>query len=150
MDLYLMRHGIAEAWASSDASRALTPEGEKRVRAIARALVLEKDWPLPAKIISSDLKRAKETARIVQEVLDIKDLKEVHVDQVLTWPGMRAYIQDEPVLFVGHQPSLAHIIEDLSGKITQVKKGSIHRLDYDPLADRASYLDSLSWKEIKE
>ena len=67
--IVLMRHGQAEereAWAGKpDAERPLTPEGEKKVRKIARAMDrLGLDF---ARIWSSPYERALKTANLLRE-----------------------------------------------------------------------------------
>ena len=77
MNLYILRHGIAaerEEWDKDDALRPLTREGEKQMAEVARAMKkmgLEFDL-----ILSSPSERAKKTAEIVAEKLELeKQLK---------------------------------------------------------------------------
>jgi phosphohistidine phosphatase SixA len=68
MQLYIVRHGEAERSAATDADRALTGRGAAVVRAFWGRLAA--DRPAPARIVSSPLRRARETARIIADVHD--------------------------------------------------------------------------------
>lgn len=142
-DLYLMRHAKAEAGLHmNDSERALTEEGRAQVVQAGKALLFAQ-WPLPKKIITSPYKRALETAEIIGEELGIIDVKVIDYDEITNWTLLRAYIADEPILFVGHQPYLSSFISHLTGKEMAVKKASIHRISYDPAEDRGEYIESL-------
>ena len=67
--IYLMRHGIAAepSPGMSDADRALTAEGVQKTRRVA--LGLRTVGVKPDCILSSPLRRAEETARLVRDVL---------------------------------------------------------------------------------
>lgn len=68
MELYLLRHAIAEPRsAGDDALRALTPKGRERLRAAAAGL-RQLDVEVEA-LLSSPFRRAWETAEIVREEL---------------------------------------------------------------------------------
>jgi len=71
MELYLVRHGIAQdrdaEGVSSDADRALTKEGKARTREVARGLRAR--GVRPARIGTSPYRRAEETARILAKEL---------------------------------------------------------------------------------
>ena len=69
MEVYLLRHGIAEDAppGKSDADRALTPEGRQKLRRVlgrARAAGVE-----PTLILASPYRRAVETAEVAVESL---------------------------------------------------------------------------------
>lgn len=142
MDLYFMRHGEAEAIANSDAERKLTLEGKGSVEYVAEAFI-RREWPLPMKLVTSSHDRAKETAEIVAKKLGIRDIKLVSYEDSTSWPVLRSYINDEAILFVGHQPALGEIIEEITGDSVPVKKASIHRLEYDFYEDKGKYLDRI-------
>ncbi len=69
MQVYLLRHGIAEDGGAGvdDASRALTPEGRKKLQQVLRAAV--KAGVVPSLIVSSPLKRAVQTAAMAKSAL---------------------------------------------------------------------------------
>lgn len=70
--IWLVRHGIAEDVPASgrDADRALTGEGRRRTR--RAALGLRELGVRPAVVLASPLLRARQTAEIVAEVLDVR------------------------------------------------------------------------------
>jgi phosphohistidine phosphatase len=144
MELYLMRHGIAEAPESdarkADARRRLTPEGSAKVRRIARMLKRMKiDFDL---ILSSPLLRSRITAEIVAEELALGKKLEITPLLVPDSP-LEELVEDlgsrlagrESVLLVGHEPclsALASILISGSGRSAiTLKKGGICKLDID-------------------
>ncbi|MDD7363778.1 MAG: phosphohistidine phosphatase SixA [Peptoniphilus sp.] len=142
MELYFMRHGKAESVAERDEDRALTQEGIFQAEDTAEAF-LKREWTLPKKIIVSEYRRAVETAEAVSKKLGVRDVKVVSYKDVTHWPDMRAYVTDEPILFIGHQPSLGEVIEEITGKSVPVKKASLHKIDYDPMKDTGTYIDKI-------
>ncbi len=123
MDLYLMRHGIAEHRAPSDAERALTAEGVQVMRREAAGLV--RLGVRPAVILASPLRRAQQTAQIVRDVLEPSV-------EIATCPGL-AFGDHESVLIelgasnspsallVGHMP--------LIGELTSILLVQDERID---------------------
>lgn len=112
LTLYLMRHGIAEDHSPSgtDADRALTAEG---VRKTSRgAAGLRTLGVAPDLILTSPLRRAEETARLVGEALDAGDRITLAPllaggyapEDVLT--GLAVPRRAAQVMLVGHQPDL--------------------------------------------
>lgn len=114
MNLYLLRHGIAipgdEPGIESDHERPLTSKGAKRMRKAAkglRRLSIEFDA-----ILSSPLRRARQTADIVAEALGLEsEVQEISglapessVDNLLF--GLTRFQNREHLLLVGHQPLL--------------------------------------------
>ncbi len=87
MELYILRHGIAVEPGTPgyerDADRPLTPEGERKLKQIARAMeALGLSFDL---ILSSPYLRARQTAEIVAEVL--KGRKRLELSDSLTPDG---------------------------------------------------------------
>lgn len=135
MLLYFMRHadaGVSGEWHGEDAVRPLTDKG--RMQAHEAATGLARLRPPIQAVISSPYSRAYETAVIVAKELGLP----VHSADELT-PGFDLARLDralalrpnvEIVLFVGHEPDLSHLIEQLAHphgeKAPQVtmKKGS--------------------------
>ncbi len=117
--LYLLRHGIAVAPGTPDIDdddRPLTPEGERRVRQVGRALKrlgLKLD-----KIAASPLPRAYRTAELVAEALGKPELIEVADDlragrdaaSIAAWLAGRA---ESSLMIVGHNPSLSDLLTHL-------------------------------------
>ncbi len=120
-ELILMRHGLAEeaAAAGEDARRALTPEGRKRVRQIARGLQrLGVDLD---RIVTSPLVRAAETAEIVREAFSPAPPVE-RSDALVPGATPSQFIEflsrkegARRVLAVGHEPDLSVIAAHLIG-----------------------------------
>jgi phosphohistidine phosphatase len=118
--IYVLRHGIAEDAAAglTDAERALTQEGKRKLRSVlerARRAGLQ-----PNLILTSPLKRAVETAEIAAAVLGIKsDL--VHTNALVpsssperVWKEIRSR-KAEAILLAGHEPLLSLVVAYLLG-----------------------------------
>jgi phosphohistidine phosphatase len=117
MDLILWRH--AEAYdaqaGESDLDRQLTSKGQKQARRMADWLTSQ--LPEGCKILVSPAVRTRQTAeplgrkvKIVQELAPGADARDVL--RAANWPHAR-----EPVLVVGHQPTLGQVAALLlSGK----------------------------------
>lgn len=106
MDLILWRH--AEAFemreVEDDLARALTPKGERQAQRMAAWL--NRQLPSSTKVLASPARRAQQTAAALdRKVKTVADLApDATVDALLhavRWPEAR-----EPVLVVGHQPTL--------------------------------------------
>jgi phosphohistidine phosphatase len=114
MRLYLVRHAEA-APGEPDELRALTPEGRRQAGELAERL--RADGVEPDAIITSPLRRARETADALAETTGV----EVHSDERLA-PGatekdVRAAVagRGETVVVVGHQPDCGRIAAALTG-----------------------------------
>lgn len=119
MNLYILRHGIAEELGSrknlKDADRALTAEGEQKLRKVARAMIkLELSFDL---VLSSPLRRAQQTAAIIAEHLELS--KAIELSDALAPSGSARKLIDllrhlqpsvDKVLLVGHEPYLSELI----------------------------------------
>ena len=138
MELYLLRHGLAEDAAISrrDADRALTPEGKKKLRDIFK-VALEADLR-PTLILSSPYKRAKDTANIavkslgyIADVLETNALvPNAHPSEL--WEEVRMHKSEAKLLLVSHEPLLsvaASLLLNSSGFRVDFKKGAIMRID---------------------
>ena len=106
MDLILWRH--AEAFEMreehDDLDRALTPKGERQAQRIATWL--NRQLPSSARVMASPARRAQQTAAALER--KIKTVPALAPDgtvegllHAVRWPDAR-----EPVLVVGHQPTL--------------------------------------------
>src|SRR5581483_10986895 len=73
MQVYLLRHGIAEEGrtGSNDGDRSLTEDGRKKLRQVLEAA--SEAGVQPALILSSPLKRAIQTAEIAKQVFGYKN-----------------------------------------------------------------------------
>lgn len=113
--IFLLRHGLAEDAApdGSDDARALTAGGARKTRAVARGL--RRMRIAPAVVLSSPLRRAEETARIVAEVLAPDTAVEIFAPLAPGNPpgmvarGLRAHRGAGQIVLVGHQPDLGEL-----------------------------------------
>jgi phosphohistidine phosphatase len=116
MDIYILRHGIAEdsAPGQSDADRALTPEGKKKLRNVLRAARVAKVEP--SLILTSPLKRAVQTAEIAAELLVFKrDLLKTRALEPgaqprAVWEEIRIHKDEPAILLSGHEPLFSSLI----------------------------------------
>ncbi|HZS52994.1 MAG TPA: phosphohistidine phosphatase SixA [Bryobacteraceae bacterium] len=138
MELYLLRHGVAEEGNAHipDAERALTNEGRRKLRqalesAYAAGLA-------PSLILTSPLKRAVQTAEIAKDVLKYKNqlfrtkalAPGATVEQV--WDEVRVHRDERSLLLVGHNPLFSELSGYLLGSNdlqVDFKKGAILRID---------------------
>ncbi len=136
MIIYVLRHAIAEARRQGrpDATRALTPSGRRKLRAV---LSRARDAGVsPAVILTSPYTRAKETAHAAAEILGCR--KVVITKALLpTSSPARAWREiseiDAPsTLVAGHEPLLSQFVAFLlncPGFRLDLKKGALVRLD---------------------
>jgi phosphohistidine phosphatase len=116
MNLYLMRHGIAvaanEPGVDSDSARPLTQKGTKRMRRAARGL-RRLGISFDA-LLTSPLRRARQTAEIVADTLglearleEISELApESSVDHLIS--SLARFQDQEHLILIGHNPLLTH------------------------------------------
>jgi phosphohistidine phosphatase len=142
MQVYLLRHGIAEdaEAGQSDADRALTSEGRDKLRRVlkrARAAGVE-----PAVVLSSPLKRAVETAEVAADSLGFKD--KITKTRALVpggsphdvWEEVRGQQGVPAILLAGHEPLMSALVAFLLGTPTlavDMKKAALVRIDIDRL-----------------
>jgi phosphohistidine phosphatase len=140
--LYVMRHGIAVARGDpnfpDDAMRPLTPEGKKKLKAIAKGLF--RLGLCMDSIISSPLVRASETAAVVAEVFG-PGITVERSDFLRPGGSLQALLTSlskrrdhHSVLVVGHEPDLSEGVAKLIGNARanfQFKKGGCCRIDFD-------------------
>jgi len=117
MDLYMVRHGIAEARdGRPDGERRLTSEGKEKTTQVARGL--ERLGCRPDIIASSPLHRATETADIMREVLCPNE--SVEIEEFLA-PGATARdlvgwlagMDNYTAMIVGHNPDMPSMAAEL-------------------------------------
>lgn len=148
MDLILWRHAEAEELADGleDPGRGLTPKGERHARRVA-------DWlnrflPATTKVLVSPALRTQQTAEALSRRFKVVEAlgPEGTVEGLLAaarWPDAR-----EPVLVVGHQPTLGltaaylmtgpRLSHTQDGGLTPwtIKKGGVWWLRHRPRQDR--------------
>jgi phosphohistidine phosphatase len=121
MELYLIRHGIAEEHQPTlkDEERQLTTEGRQKTEKIAQKLLkLELHFDL---ILTSPLVRAYQTAEILiaaglssqLEASDHLSFEGNIQNWWQEWLKPRKYPQKTKLALVGHEPSLSHWAEIL-------------------------------------
>lgn len=140
MELYLLRHGIAEEGrpGQRDAERALVPEGEKKLREVLH--VACEAGVSPTLILSSPFKRARQTAEIAATVLRVKE-KIVESETLIpfgkpeeVWNEIRTHRKEEALLLASHEPltgQLAGFLLHTPELKIDVKKGALIRIDVD-------------------
>jgi phosphohistidine phosphatase len=143
MDLYLMRHGIAVPGGSpgiaSDEDRPLSPKGIKRMRKAARGLsTLEIAFD---QVFTSPLLRARQTAEIVAEILELKEQPEElpelapgnSIEKLLS--SLSTHRDRKRLLLVGHQPFLgeaaSYLLTGGKGIRMDLRKGGLCHLRID-------------------
>ncbi|NWF63589.1 MAG: phosphohistidine phosphatase SixA [Chloroflexi bacterium] len=153
MNLYLIRHAIAEEESSSgeDSQRELTDKGAKKMRLIAkglRALGIEFDF-----VIASPYVRARQTAEILADVFKMK--KSVSTSENLVPMGdpdlLLAEINEKytvnSLAIVGHEPYLSTFVSLLTAGGSPIemtfKKGGACHLSTDDL--RHTRQATLEW-----
>jgi phosphohistidine phosphatase len=140
VEVYLLRHGIAEeaAAGAADADRALTSEGRKKLRAVLDAAA--DAGVCPALIVTSPLRRAVQTAEIAVEILEYRgDLLRSAVlrpeaEPKDSWEEIRLHKDVESILLAGHEPLFSRLTAYLLGcpnLQVDFKKGALTRLDVD-------------------
>ncbi len=138
MQLYLLRHGIAEEGSAGrdDGDRALTTEGRRKLRQVLQAAA--QAGVEPTLILTSPLKRAVQTAELAQsalkyenELLRTKALGPGStVEQV--WDEIRVHRDEASLLLVGHNPLFSELAAYLLGSRNiqfDFKKGALLRVD---------------------
>ena len=138
MEIYILRHGIAEEARGADSERALTQEGKKKLREVLRlARELEVS---PSLILTSPYKRALETAELAADVLGSKEPLITAEALVPTgapedvWHEIRTHKNADELMVVGHEPLLSTLIGFLLGYPSMqidLKKGGLARVTID-------------------
>jgi phosphohistidine phosphatase len=126
--LWLLRHGEAVPHDSKpDAERELTARGERQAAAAGAALArLGVEF---AAIYSSPKVRALGTARLAAESLNVEpEVEAVLADGFDAGDALELlgrHDADARVLAVGHNPSFAQVVYDLTGGRADFKKGAV-------------------------
>jgi len=139
MEIFILRHGEAGKSLSvraKDVERSLTAEGKEELEDVARALSRLKIRP--DYVVSSPLKRARETASIASKTLKKRDKVEIWDELKPEGSKEELYKRlskmkpESSVLCVGHEPYLTQMINEVLGhqgpsKIV-LKKSGVARL----------------------
>ena len=144
MRYYFVRHGIAEDMATSDFARELTERGCRRVAKSAE--VMKRLGIRPGRIFSSPRLRARQTAEIIAGAMaqEVTLTEAVNfgfdlVDVCALTEGMRP---DDEVMFVGHNPDMSLLVNELTGADVSMKKGGLARID---VIDKKAEQGELVW-----
>ena len=138
MQVYLLRHGIAEEGLPGhpDAERALTDEGREKLRRVlkrARSAGAE-----PSLILSSPYRRALETAEVAAESLGYggKVVKtrtlEPEASPFNAWEEIRKHSEERAILLASHEPlmsSMAAFLLNSPALSVDMKKAALVRVD---------------------
>ena len=140
MQVYLLRHGIAEEGrlGRSDADRELTAEGRRKLRDTLH--IASRADVRPSLILSSPLVRAAQTAAIAAELLGYQNkvlqskvlLPNARYEQV--WDEIRVHRDEDELMLVGHDPlfsSLAGYLLGYPDLQIDFKKGALFRADFE-------------------
>ena len=142
-ELYLIRHGLAEAvgekWPDDD-KRPLTEEGVSRLRKQARGLArLGVTIDL---VLTSPLVRTRQTAEIIAAGLDPRP-HVISLDSLAPTGSAAAVLADldkharkTRIALVGHEPGIGDLAATLVGarRPIEFKKGAVCRIDVESLA----------------
>ena len=129
MQIILVRHAKAERWQpdQSDFNRVLIQEGIQRLQAKLPTLLdklssLQRQDSDKLRRITmwvSPSARTMETASIIREILEVADLKECdwiwNQDTAAFVRSLEELDDDALIMTVGHQPSLSHWSEIMTG-----------------------------------
>lgn len=130
MDLLLWRHAQAHELAPglTDMDRPLTPRGRQQAQRMARWL--QRHLPADTRILCSPALRTRQTVQALSERQHhivpslAPDASVRALLQAADWPHAR-----QPVLIVGHQPTLGLLVAKLlglpAGQACPIKKGAL-------------------------
>lgn len=140
MDIYILRHGIAEDGhpGQPDSERALTPEGKKKLRAVLRTASAA--GVSPTLILTSPYKRAVQTAQLASEILNYNgDMLRTHALEPgsrpqAVWEEIRVHKDEPSILLAGHEPLFSALTAYLLGSPDlpiDFKKGALACVEVD-------------------
>ena len=139
MELYLLRHGIAEPRqpGRADEKRQLTEKGRERLRAVLD--VARKAGVSPSLVFTSPYPRAAQSAEMAAEVLGCKKVVATKAllpgsSRETVWDEIRAHREERAILLAGHEPLLGQAASFLVGAawvVVELKKGALVAIDID-------------------
>lgn len=126
MRVFLVRHAEA-APGEPDALRPLTPEGEATARAVGELLEREH----PTAVVSSPLRRARETAAAIAAAAGVEPAADERLAPGATAETLREAVagRGATVVAVGHQPDCGNIVEELTGERRPFAPGAYAELE---------------------
>lgn len=117
MDLYVMRHGLAEpGHGKTDFERQLLPEGEAQVRYVAKHLRASRSNMPVERVLASPLLRTQQTARLVVEQLACPLQTCVLLEPDAGISELSRFLAQSPnqhLLLVSHMPLVSTLISYL-------------------------------------
>lgn len=140
MNLYLIRHGIAEEpGGGPDSKRELTEEGREKTATIARRIA--RVFPAPDLIVSSPYLRAQQTADFFQKAWGVTE--RVHSENLIPMADPAVFLRwlekcgREAVAAVAHEPLLSLMAgKILTGRdgisMVEFKKAAVARFEFEP------------------
>jgi phosphohistidine phosphatase len=140
MEIYILRHGIAEDAPAGqpDSELALTSDGRKKLRNVLR--VAASAGVAPSLILTSPYKRALQTAQIAAEILEYKGellrtkALEPGSAPKAVWDEIRVHKDEARILLAGHEPLFSRLTGYLLGSPNlqvDFKKGAIACIELD-------------------
>ena len=134
MELYVLRHGIAEPRREglAEAKRQITDEGAAKLRLVLKRARSAK--VRPTLILTSPYVRAAKSAEMAAEILDCRK-RVVRTDALLpsasseaVWEEIRSHRNERAILLAGHEPQLSQAASYLLGAswdLLELKKGAL-------------------------
>jgi phosphohistidine phosphatase len=135
MEIYLLRHGIAEDHSGSghDAHRVLTADGIRQIN--HTALVMQTLNVQLDVIVTSPLYRTRQTADIIGHTYQLQPIVDDRVGPGFEVNVMQLIVQQirrPRILFVGHEPDLGWLVLATTNQRINVARSSLIRLDGEP------------------
>lgn len=143
--LFILRHGEAGARmtdAAMDSDRALTANGRTEIQKVGRSL--KESGLKPRQVITSPLRRARETAEIIAHTLKIPVLEEwddlkPNGNRESVYKKLAKIEEGTSVVLVGHEPYLTSMIGEIIGAPDAqlvLKKGGLAKVRVSSFAPR--------------
>lgn len=137
MEIYILRHGIAEEPKAGlrDAERALTDVGREKLRAVLEQA--HSSDVKPSLILTSPYRRATQTAHMAGQVLRCSKIVETEIlvpgsAPKAVWDAICAHRREPALLLAGHEPLLGMTVGYLLGVPAlqvDLKKAALVRID---------------------
>lgn len=149
MIVYFLRHAEAEDDAGSDFVRKLTSKGLEQAAKAGK--FLRRAGMVPELIVTSPLVRARQTAEIVANALEVDLVEERWVACGMSAATLRqelvAHEGKASILLVGHEPDFSEVISDLIGlqdpRALHIRKASLTAVEWIPAQRGAAQLQFL-------
>ena len=137
MEIYILRHGIAEEAKAGvlDPDRALTDIGREKLRAVLEQA--RHGGVKPSLILTSPYRRAQQTAQMAAQVLGCHKIVETGIlapnsTPKAVWDAICARRREPALLVAGHEPLLGMTVGYLLGAPAlqvDLKKAALVRID---------------------